>query len=80
MAKTSLIQALQDIEYSAFPAIAVALDDIRRATNAVALRAARDALRRAELERDIALGFTDMWTQWEREHAFALGLIKAGGE
>jgi uncharacterized metal-binding protein len=39
------------------------------------LGCARSMLRRAELQRDIALGFTDLWTQAERESAAMLGLI-----
>ena len=39
------------------------------------LSCARGTLGRAELQRDIALGFTDLWTESERDRASMLGLI-----
>lgn len=71
--KPSQIVATDD--YADFPAIAAAMAAIENAVNPEQLSAARDALRKAELERDIAKGFTDLWEPWEREHARKLGLI-----
>lgn len=71
--KISTVMATDD--YAEFPAIAAALLAIEQAGDAGAASTARDALRRAELERDIALGFTDLWGQWEHEQAAAMGLL-----
>lgn len=62
-------------DYANFPAIAAALEAIEQATCQQELSAARDALRKAELQRDIAIGLTDMWSDWERQKAEQLGLI-----
>jgi len=64
--------------WAEFPAIAAALAAIEQSDSAAAKSAARDALRKAELQRDIALGFTDLWSTAEREAAAALGLIEGG--
>lgn len=71
--KASQIIATDD--YGSFPAIAEAMAAIERAHSREALGAARDALRKAELQRDITLGFTDLWEDYERELAAAFGLI-----
>jgi hypothetical protein len=70
------IIALDD--WAEFPAIAAALDAMESATNAQEKSAAIDQLRKAELERDIALGLTDLWDDWNREQAVKLGLIDGG--
>jgi len=75
MNKLSPSQIVASDDYASFPAIAAALADLDKATNPAERDAARDALRRGELERDIALGFTDLWSAAERERAHALGLI-----
>lgn len=62
-------------DWADFPAIAAALDARESATNAQERDAAIDQLRKAELQRDIALNLTDMWGDWEREQAAKLGLI-----
>ncbi len=61
--------------YSDHPAIAAAFKAIDAAATKEADGAARDQLRKAELQRDIDLGFTDLWTDWESEKARELGLI-----
>lgn len=63
-------------DWADFPAIAAALDLIESATNAAEKLAGQEALRKAELQRDIALGLTDMWNDWEREAARAMGLVQ----
>ena len=62
-------------DWAQFPAIAAALNAIERATNPTQLSAARDALRKAELRHDVAQGLTDLWNDWEREAALAMGLV-----
>lgn len=74
--KPSKIIALDD--WADFPAIAAALDAMESATNAQERDAAQDQLRKAELQRDIALNLTDMWGDWEHEQAAKLGLLGAG--
>lgn len=69
-------QIVASDDYASFPAIAAALDAIEQADSREALAMARNALRKAELQRDIAMGFTDLWSQWERDQAMALGLTK----
>lgn len=68
-------QIVASDDYSSFPAIAAALAALDSATDAAARDDAREALLRAELQRDIALGFTDLWSEGERERAAAFGLI-----
>ena len=68
-------QIIETDDYASFPAIAEAMGAIERADSREALGAARDALRKAELQRDIALGFTDLWGDYERELAAAFSLI-----
>jgi hypothetical protein len=76
MAKMTAAQAIASDDWADYPAIAAALDQLDKATNPQERGAAQDALRRAELERALALGFDDMWSDWEREEAHNLGLIK----
>lgn len=68
-------QAIATDDYAAFPAVAAALDQIEKARDSAQLSTARDALRKAELQRDIARGFCDLWSQFERDQAQALGLL-----
>ena len=68
-------QAIAGDDYAAFPAIAAALNAIEQAASREQLSAARDGLRKAELQRDIALGFTDLWDDWERDQARKFNLI-----
>lgn len=65
-------------DWAEFPAIAAALDAMESATSAQEKSAAIDQLRKAELQRDIALNLTDMWGNWEHEQAAKLGLLGAG--
>lgn len=76
MAKMTAAQAIASDDWADYPAIAAALDQLEQATNPQERSNAQDALRRAELERDLAMGFDDMWGDWEREQAHKLGLIK----
>lgn len=68
-------KAVANDDYADFPAVAAALDAISSAGNAQELSAARDQLRKAELQRDIALGFTGLWGQWERDQSATMGLL-----
>ncbi|WP_417615260.1 hypothetical protein [Parasphingorhabdus sp.] len=66
---------IEDPDYASYPAVAKALDALEKADSLESKNAARDMLRKAELQRDIDRGFTDLWDQWERQHAIELGLI-----
>lgn len=68
---------IEDPTYSSHPAIAAAFVAINSATSQAELSAARDQLRKAELQRDIDLNFTEMWTAGERESAVKFGLVPA---
>jgi len=67
---------IEDPDYASHPAVSAALKAIETAVSPESLSAARDMLRKAELQRDIDMGFTDLWNQWEREQAIKLGLLK----
>ena len=71
-------QAIACDDWAEFPAIAAALDLLDNAKSAQERSDAQDALFRAELERDVAIGLTDLWNDWQREQAIKLGLIKGG--
>ena len=71
----SAAQAIANDDWATFPAIAAAIDAMERATSRAEYSAAQDELRKAELQRAIALGLTDLWDDWEIEQAQALGLL-----
>jgi hypothetical protein len=62
-------------DWAQSPAISAALDAIERADSPANLSAARDQLRKAELERDISLNLQDLWGDYEWSAARAFGLI-----
>lgn len=71
-------------ERESYPPLAAAYALLDQASNASEVSAARDAIYKAELQRDIEQGFTDLWDEfgesrkWEQARAF--GLLPLDGD